>query len=99
MPALWDLNLSNNRLETLPPSMATLTKVSELYVSNNRLKELPSFIGRLSTLTFASVNGNELTKLPTSMVALTNLKHFYAQHNALEGPLPQLDHVTCFPSM
>ncbi|NLT02260.1 MAG: hypothetical protein GXY09_00140 [Bacteroidales bacterium] len=93
MPALWDVNLSNNLFETLPSSLANLTKVSELYVSNNRLKEIPSFIGRLSTLKFASFARNQLSTLPTSMVALTNLKHFDARHNHLEGPLPQLDHL------
>ncbi|KAL1924291.1 uncharacterized protein VTP21DRAFT_7326 [Calcarisporiella thermophila] len=68
--ALRELDLSHNRLLSLPPTIAYLSSVESLNLSHNRLQHLPSAIGSLHRLRWLNLRGNRLTRLPTEIRAL-----------------------------
>ena len=68
-----EVNLSGNRIETLP--VAKETKKIKLYVSklnlaDNRICELPESIGELAQLESLDLSGNRLEELPHEMMEL-----------------------------
>jgi Leucine-rich repeat (LRR) protein len=93
MPALWDLQLSNNLISSLPEKFGDLAFVKDVYLGNNQLTYLPSSIENLSTLRMLSLTGNKLTSVPSSFCFLSNLKTLYINNNELNRPLPPLKHL------
>lgn len=93
MPALWDLQLSNNRISRLPEKFGHLIKVKDLYLGNNELADLPSSFENLSTLRTLSLTGNRLTLVPTSFCFLSSLKELFINNNEISRPLPPLKHL------
>jgi Leucine-rich repeat (LRR) protein len=59
------LDLSNNKLTSLPDSFGNL-KVNRLYLSNNKLTSLPDSFGNLK-LNYLNLSNNKLTSLPDSL--------------------------------
>lgn len=53
------LDLSNNRLSELPPSLAGMKNLECLDISNNALKNLPEYLLSLSKLQFVKADGND----------------------------------------
>ena len=47
LPNLCRLDLSNNRLVTLPPTLAAPRKLASLQLDNNRLQYLPDEVGEM----------------------------------------------------
>ena len=59
------LDLSNNKLNVLPPSLSELRELEELDVSGNCLSEIPPFVLSLPKLKVLWVSGNTEVKLPS----------------------------------
>ncbi|MDD2635129.1 MAG: C10 family peptidase [Bacteroidales bacterium] len=93
MPALWDLNLSNNHINSLSESFTDLSRVSDLYLGNNELEELPSSFANLSTLKNLAINSNKLKTIPLCFSMFNNLETLYLLDNQLSGPLPPLKYL------
>ena len=75
---LISLNLSNNQIKELPPSLNKLTSLAELIVPGNKLKEFPLALCRgtlATTLKFLDLSNNEINLLPLSFCNLHNLVH------------------------
>jgi len=87
-PLLCELDLSNNRLEELPP-LGKLHKLRKLYLSNNQLRELPSDLfawpsdGRHPDLRELWVEHNRLEFLPDDMSGCRHLLQVLAGWNCL----------------
>ncbi|NXI15641.1 PIDD1 protein, partial [Irena cyanogastra] len=81
---LTHLDLSFNRLSTLPSCILHLLSLRVLLVSHNRLVTLPEDFGCLSKLTFFSAMKNQLKDLPQSIGELSMLKDLDLSENALE---------------
>ncbi len=80
----WDgLDLSKNRISTLPPEIGEVKNLSVLDVSNTGLTELPREIGRLTNLKILNVSGNKLTSLPEEIEQLKNLMTLDISNNSL----------------
>lgn len=58
------VDLSNNKLESLPDQFCLLVNISWLNLSNNRLQHLPLDITRLTKLKKLCLGTNNLTELP-----------------------------------
>lgn len=65
MNALKLLDLSNNKLNVLPPSLAELRELEELDISGNCLPEVPQFVLSLPKLRVLRVSGRPEIRLPS----------------------------------
>uniref|UniRef100_A0A8C3N349 Uncharacterized protein n=1 Tax=Geospiza parvula TaxID=87175 RepID=A0A8C3N349_GEOPR len=81
---LTHLDLSFNRLSTLPSCILHLPSLRVLLVSHNCLVTLPEDFGCLSKLTFFSAMKNQLKDLPQSIGELSMLQDLDLSENALE---------------
>ncbi|KAG2174389.1 hypothetical protein INT43_004412 [Umbelopsis isabellina] len=81
--SLTHLNLSNNLLDKLPPSLTTLRNLTSLDVSSNRLAVLPAKIGKLTRLTHLNAAHNVITAIPDSIGSLKKLMTLYLNDNQL----------------
>ena len=82
------LYLHDNRLASLPPALASLTKLRYLNISDNAFELLPECVTRMSRLLELRVAGNQLTTLPDSINRLTCLRELHLRNNQLRR-LPQ----------
>ncbi|KAM4540854.1 leucine-rich repeat protein 1 [Fundulus diaphanus] len=83
------LDLSQNRLRSLPPKFCQLRELTNLKLDDNKLAGLPFRIGRLSKLRFLSAAHNQLAVLPADFfkLSLENLDLFgnpFVQPNPLD---------------
>lgn len=83
------LDLSQNRLQSLPSRFCQLRELMNLKLDDNKLAGLPLQIGRLSKLKFLSAAHNQLTVLPADFfkLSLENLDLFgnpFVQPNPLD---------------
>jgi len=75
------LDLSDSRLEVLPPEIGELTGLVSLDLSGNRLISLPKVIAHLTGLVSLDLSGNNLKALPAVMERLTNLARLSLANN------------------
>ena len=66
------LHLSNNKISSIPSTVAALTNLTELRVDNNRLSALPLSLHKLAELRILTADGNQLTGVNPSVGQLTN---------------------------
>jgi Leucine-rich repeat (LRR) protein len=78
------VNLSHNRLETLPKEWIGLPHLEWLDLSYNQLKQLPQNGWQmLSPLQELKLQHNRLTQLPEAMLDLINLERVMIDHNLI----------------
>lgn len=79
------LNISRNRLETLPSNFISQLKgIVELDVSDNRLKVIAAGLSHLDALRVIDARGNSLAKLPEDLGGCTALEEVNFGENLLE---------------
>lgn len=83
------LDLSQNRLQSLPAQFCQLKELVNLKLDDNKLVCLPFHVGRLSKLRFLSAAHNQLAMLPSDFrkLSLENLDLFgnpFVQPNPLD---------------
>lgn len=61
---LSELNLSGNRLQIVPPWIASLRNLEALVLARNNIRELPLFLAELPHLRILDVGGNQIDALP-----------------------------------
>lgn len=83
LPALEDLALHDNRLESID-GIGQLKKLFSLRLDRNLLATLPASIGECTNLTVLHLDGNPLRELPDEMGNLASLADFGL------GSLPEL---------
>jgi len=54
------LDLSGKGIKTIPPKIATLTSLKELYLHNNQITEIPESLTNLTSLTTLDLRSNPL---------------------------------------
>ena len=69
VPPLARLSCAQNRLVTLPRSLAGLSTLQQLDLSHNKLSALPDGLSALTQLRSANLSHNELRALPADMLA------------------------------
>ncbi len=83
-PKLKSLNLSENKLTSLPKTIGQLHKLEELSLDLNKLTSLPKTIGQLTSLKWLSLRSNKLTSLPKTIGQLKNLIKLDLSNNQLK---------------
>ncbi|ORY89895.1 hypothetical protein BCR43DRAFT_528239 [Syncephalastrum racemosum] len=82
---LEDLVLDNNKLTSLPSSLAVLRKLSKLSVQGNLLDTLPAEIGELGELKLLDVQKNNLKSLPKEIWLCPSLQTLNCSSNLLQS--------------
>uniref|UniRef100_V5HJR7 Leucine-rich repeat protein soc-2 homolog n=1 Tax=Ixodes ricinus TaxID=34613 RepID=V5HJR7_IXORI len=87
LPKATRLDLSCNKIASLPDAFCSLVHLKEVDLSKNRLKELPPNFGRLNNIQRLDLYANNLTTLPLSMCRMKNLRWLDLKDNPLEPRL------------
>ena len=77
--------LSNAKLQEVPPELFRLKTLRSIDLSNNRLKELPPSFGSFANLRTLLLNGNQLPSLPEEICQLAKLETLSLTGNLLAG--------------
>ena len=97
------LNLSHNRLSSIPDSIFGFLHLRELDVSHNNLSELPASICLLDKLRKMNASDNQISRLPLGIEQLQSLEKLNLLNNPLLhiplalGGLPRLTVVLAPP--
>ncbi|WP_353573137.1 LamG-like jellyroll fold domain-containing protein [Candidatus Albibeggiatoa sp. nov. BB20] len=85
-----EMDLHNNGLSGVLPSLAALTQLQQLELQQNGLLgEISESIGNLTELNLLNLGYNQLSgKIPTSIGSLTKLTQLDLQQNQLVGNVP-----------
>lgn len=92
LPVLETLNLSHNRISSLPEHWAAwslLPRLRELDISSNNLQELPHNITKLD-LERLDISNNHLTLLPEEIAFMAKLFQLNVKNNQLIFPPQEL---------
>ncbi|VDD87516.1 unnamed protein product [Enterobius vermicularis] len=81
---LRNLDLSQNRIRSLPSSIGTFSNLKQLHFSANELTFVPDDIGLLKRLEVLSLDNNQLFSLPDGFVGLSNLTSLKLSRNKFE---------------
>ncbi|XP_063040499.1 leucine-rich repeat-containing protein 57 [Engraulis encrasicolus] len=94
---LRTVDLSNNKIEALPPFIGSFLHLKSLTINANRLTTLPNEIGKLKKLETLSLSGNQIQALPACVNQLKALRTLILSGNQLRelpsglGALRHLD--------
>lgn len=78
---LRNLDLSKNRIATLPEDLGKFKHLKQLNLDTNKLQMLPTCIVNLKKLEMLNVSNNQIATLPHSFSNLSNLKQVYLNSN------------------
>ncbi|KAH9524593.1 hypothetical protein Btru_027277, partial [Bulinus truncatus] len=82
---LKDLNVTYNKLESLPDEIAQCKQLMTLSLSENKLKSLPSTLQNCHELSRLDISKNKFLEFPEVVIGLKNLQRLYAQHLQLKS--------------
>ncbi|NXP83385.1 LRC57 protein, partial [Ramphastos sulfuratus] len=87
---LRTIDLSNNKIEVLPPLIGKFSFLKSLALNNNKLTALPEELCKLKKLETLHLNGNHLRQLPAAFGQLSALKTLSLSGNQLRTVPTQL---------
>ncbi|EKM75265.1 hypothetical protein AGABI1DRAFT_80141 [Agaricus bisporus var. burnettii JB137-S8] len=80
---LLNLNISSNRLPTIPDVVLQIKTLTELDVSFNYITDLPTNVGDMTSLQRFLFVGNSIKSIPNSFWKLRNLEHVDCRRNQI----------------
>jgi len=83
LDSLYQISLSDNKLNEFQLLLTRLKKISEISISKNQLIEFPEELGRLRSLKQFNLASNQLTTLPESFGHLASLEYFEVFENKI----------------
>ncbi len=78
------LDLSFQKLSSLPKDIIKLKNLTSLYLTGNNFTQIPSGVFELKNLERLDVNTNQLTSVPKDLAKLTELKTLNLTNNNLK---------------
>lgn len=79
------LNLSHNKIKSLPDSIFNLANLYNLQMENNLLVELSMKICQLNKLTCLNIKSNKITLLPKTIIQCEKLDDFTYDEDLIES--------------
>lgn len=83
------LDISNNKLVSLPAIIEKLPNLRFLDISDNELMAIPPTIEKLTQLKYLNLDSNQLVELPKEMGNLTKLKYLNVSYNDPSMQVPR----------
>jgi len=80
---LKEINLRDNKIDSIPDEITVLNKLTDLDLTNNRIAKLPKTMYDLGNLRYLRVGYNKLDSLP-NMYVLFDLSRLYVNNNCLD---------------
>ncbi len=96
---LRTLDLSYNKLRTIPSTIGQFQQLKSLSLNNNRIVSIAQELGNLSKLEVLTLNNNLIKQLPQSLAKLSHLRRVILSNNELTSfptvfsNLKQLDFI------
>ena len=81
--SLTTMNVSFNKLISVPRAIETLSSLTHVNFSNNCLTSLPSEFGNLKQIRELNISTNRFSELPTCLYDLCSLEHLLADGNQI----------------
>lgn len=81
---LRNLDLSKNRLTSLPDDVCKLKLLKQLNLDTNKIDTIPESICNMKKLELFNISNNLVRFLPESFCKLSNLKQVYLNNNSLK---------------
>ncbi len=94
MEKLTQLDISGNKLTSLPFGISKLKNLIQLDISGNKLTYLPSEISKLKNLKELGISENKLISLPPGISELKNLTQLDISRNQLTSLPPEIKELT-----
>jgi hypothetical protein len=91
---IFELNLSERELETVPEKVFTFTQLRELFLEYNKLTLLPPTLGNLVNVKQLDLNTNKLTHLPREIGNLRQLETLDLSYNQLTSLPLEIGNLT-----
>merc|ERR1711892_144836 len=89
---LRNLDLSNNKIGSLPHNIGAFKMLKNLTMSKNKLTSIPEDLGKLSKLENLNLSFNMIQSIPNTFQQLKHLKEISLSHNQLTSfPLSLLN--------
>ncbi|CAM1320298.1 LRRC57 (predicted) [Pycnogonum litorale] len=82
---LRTLDLSSNKISSIPRYISSFTSLKCLTLNNNRIAVVPEELGSLKKLETLSLNSNSITSLPKSFDSLKNIRNLSLSRNRLSS--------------
>ncbi len=92
------LNLSGNRLRTLPPDLHRLRKLRVLFCSDNDFSTVPEHLGQCDQLSMIGFKSNRITDVPASALP-PQLRWLILTDNQLSTLPPELGRCTAMEKL
>jgi len=84
-PQLYELNLSNNKLVSLPAFLGTGRLLQFLNLANNQLTDLPAELGGLPHLREVALNMNQFSTIPEILYSCPKLETILVANNRISS--------------
>lgn len=81
--ALQQLQLSGNKLKSIPDQIFKLTNLKNLWINNNEIDEINPNISQLKSLHTLDISMNNIKEIPTSIKLLTQIYELSLSRNKL----------------
>jgi Leucine-rich repeat (LRR) protein len=91
---LTELNMSSNRISSIPPEIKNLTRLAELLQNQNNISCIPAVIGYLTNLTTLNLQWNLLFEIPPSIGNLLRLRHLLLGSNSIHSIPEEMGDLT-----
>jgi Leucine-rich repeat (LRR) protein len=90
LPQISQLDVSFNRLETVPPLIGLATNLQYLNLSNNKLKQLPDELSLMSQLRELCISFNKFESIPSCVYNIARLEILVAATNQVKKVLEKI---------
>ena len=79
------LHVETNKIQSVPASIANLTRLKRITLSSNQISSLPAELFTLAKLNSLTLNNNSISELPNALGGLPSLKRFSISSNQLRN--------------